>query len=71
MEKVLSKSIVCDFASLGESVHSLLNLDVYGSINNQRKEIILFDNLVRNDVDWQAHILEGGERSIEVEVLDV
>ena len=56
---MLSKSIVCDFASLGESVHSLLNLDVYGSINNQRKEIILFDNLVRNDVDWQAHILEG------------
>ena len=48
-----------------------MNLDVDGFINNKRKEIILCDNLVRNDVDWQAHILEGGERSIEVEVLDV
>ena len=56
--KVTFKVIIGAFSSLGESVHTFANHALEKSINNKGNNIVLDNNFLRNDVDWQAHVFE-------------
>ena len=62
--KVMFEAIIGEFLSLGESKHALSNIDVDRPIDNKGKKTILDKYFLRNDVDWQAHVFKGRERSI-------
>jgi hypothetical protein len=65
----LFEELVGDDAGLGEAVHAFLNFNIDSSVLvDQVPEVVSYDDLVRDDLESEAHIFRIGHRSVEVEV---
>jgi len=65
----LLEELVGNDAGLGEAVHSFPNFDVDPSVFvNQVPEVVFYDDLLRDDVEPEAHVFRIGHRGVEVEV---
>ena len=54
---MLLEALVGDDASLWQAVQSFSNFDVDPTVVNKRKKIILVDDFLWNDADWELHVL--------------
>ncbi len=65
----LLEELVVNEADLGEAIHSFPNFDVDPSVFvNQVPEVVFYDDLLRDDVEPEAHVFRIGHRGVEVEV---
>ena len=53
---MLLEALVGDDASLGKAIHSFPNFDVDPTVVIKRKKIILVDDFLWNDADWELHV---------------
>jgi len=65
----LFEELVGDDAGLGEAVHAFSNFDIDPSVVvDQVPDVVFDDDLVRDDLESEAHVFRIGHRSVEVEV---
>ncbi len=65
----LFKELVGDDAGLEEAIHAFTNFNIDPSVVvDQVPEVVFFNDLVRNDLESEAHVFRISHRSVEVEV---
>ena len=65
------QKVVCQDTCLRESIHSLLYFSVDMSIRRQRKKVVLVNDFLQDELDWDAHVLKRIHGGAEVKVLDI
>jgi hypothetical protein len=71
LEEMLDESIVCEFVSFGETVHTFADFDDNVSDVEEGLELVLLRDAGRNDFDGDSHVLVMVHRSVQVEVYEV
>jgi hypothetical protein len=68
---MFDESFICKDAGLRESVHPLAYFDKDVVVVDQRSEVILFHDAVRNVLYRDSHVLKTVHWCVEIKVFDV